>query len=87
MAPKIKAFIFDMDGTITDNMLYHLDVWERIVSEMGGNLKGDLLKKELYGSNELIIKRIFGDNKFSKESTYEWGNIKKRYIDNYIKGK
>ncbi len=73
---KKKAFIFDMDGTMVDNMHYHLPAWEQLVKELGGSLHGDALMKELYGKNELVIERIFGVGKFSVEEAYKQGERK-----------
>jgi beta-phosphoglucomutase len=71
-----KAFIFDMDGTMVDNMHYHLPAWEKLVKELGGNLQGEALMKELYGKNELVIERIFGAGKFAEEEAYKQGERK-----------
>lgn len=71
-----KAFIFDMDGTMVDNMHFHLPAWEQLVKELGGHLQGEALLKELYGKNELVIERIFGAGKFSKEEAYAQGERK-----------
>jgi beta-phosphoglucomutase len=62
----MKALIFDMDGTMVNNMHYHLLAWEQIIRERGGNLSGDALKKEMYGKNEEAIVRIFGEGRFSE---------------------
>lgn len=87
MTEHIKAIILDMDGTITDNMQFHLPVWERVVIEMGGSLQGEDLFKELYGKNEDIINRIFGENKFTLEESVYWGNYKEALYRELYKGK
>jgi HAD superfamily hydrolase (TIGR01509 family) len=84
---KIKGFIFDMDGTLTDNMNFHLPVWERVVAEMGGTLSGEMLLKELYGKNEDIITRIFGADKFTLEEAMYWGEFKEAKYREVYKGK
>lgn len=87
MFKDIKALIFDMDGTLTDNMKFHLPVWERTVIEMGGTLQGEALFKELYGKNEDIINRIFGKGKFTLEESMYWGNYKEALYREIYKGK
>jgi trehalose-6-phosphatase len=32
---SIEAFIFDMDGTLVDNMMYHNKAWLTVLSETG----------------------------------------------------
>jgi beta-phosphoglucomutase family hydrolase len=65
--PKIKAFIFDMDGTMFDNMPYHLQAWEKIMAELGSSLQGQQLFKQLYGKNTEVLERIFGPERFTEE--------------------
>ena len=76
MLKTTKGFIFDMDGTICDNMHLHLPIWERVVLEMGGDLQGEALLKELYGKNEDIVNRIFGKGKFTSAEANKWGDYK-----------
>lgn len=60
-----KAFLFDMDGTMLDNMQYHLQAWQKIVAEAGSGMKGEEIFKQLYGKNTEILTRILGTEKFS----------------------
>lgn len=71
-----KAFIFDLDGTLINNMQVHLPVWEQIVAKYGGHLKGEALLKELYGENEKVLQRIFGDGHFSERELMRIGKEK-----------
>lgn len=73
-----KGVIFDLDGTLIVNMQYHLLAWERLVKEMGGQLSGEELFRELYGKNEEVIVRLFG-NDFSSEKLLELSHLKERY--------
>lgn len=34
IAKPIKAFIFDMDGVLTDTMEYHLQFWQQLAAEL-----------------------------------------------------
>lgn len=87
MLRTIKGFIFDMDGTMCDNMHLHLPIWERIVVEMGGDLQGEELLKELYGKNEDIVNRIFGKEKFTSAEANKWGDYKEALYREIYKGK
>ena len=63
-----KAFIFDLNGTIIDDMGYHAIAWENIVNnKLNGGLTFDQVKAQMYGKNEELLVRIFGNNRFSDE--------------------
>jgi len=66
-----KAFLFDMDGTMMDNMQYHLQAWEKTVTDEGSRLKGDDLFKQLYGKNTEILGRVLSKKKLSIEQLKE----------------
>jgi beta-phosphoglucomutase len=74
-----KAILFDMDGTIINNMGYHLMAWERMVAELGKPLRGPALLAELYGSNKGVVERIFGEGQFSDEKIKWIGDTKEAY--------
>lgn len=74
-----KAILFDMDGTMINNMAYHLKAWERMVEELGGALRGSALLAELYGSNKGVVERIFGQGQFSDEKIQWIGDTKEAY--------
>jgi len=54
-------FIFDMDGTMVDNMMVHHRAWQHILAENGIELDIDEVKKKIHGINEEILEREFGD--------------------------
>ena len=62
-----KAFLFDMDGTMMDNMQYHLKAWEKVIAEEGSALTGKEVSKQLYGKNTEIIARLLSDKKYPLE--------------------
>ena len=61
-----KAFLFDLNGTMVDDMNYHITAWHRIVNELGANLTLEQVKAECYGKNGEVLERIF-PNRFSDE--------------------
>ncbi|MCC6723614.1 MAG: HAD-IA family hydrolase [Saprospiraceae bacterium] len=56
-----KGIIFDMDGTMVDNMMVHHRAWQRKLAELGLDLSIDEVKENIHGINEEILERIFGD--------------------------
>lgn len=63
-----SAFIFDMNGTMINDMHYHELAWYKvIVEELGAPLTQEELKHQLYGKNEELFERVFGAAKFTKE--------------------
>jgi len=54
-----KAFLFDLNGTMIDDMQYHIKAWHRILNELGANLSLERMKGECYGKNDELLERIF----------------------------
>ena len=79
------GFLFDMDGTLLNNMQYHLQAWEKAVGEAGSDLKGEELFKELYGKNKEVLERIFEKDKKPPEELEEIGNKKDGYYREFYK--
>jgi len=61
-----KAFLFDLNGTMIDDMSYHIRAWHRILNELGANLSMERMKEECYGKNHELLERIF-PGRFSEE--------------------
>jgi beta-phosphoglucomutase len=63
-----KAFIFDLNGTMIDDMQYHLKAWYHILNnDLGANLDWETVKSHMYGKNQELLVRIFGANRFTQE--------------------
>jgi beta-phosphoglucomutase len=63
---KPKAFLFDLNGTMIDDMAYHLDAWYDIIAnELGSDLSREQVKQHMYGKNNELLIRIFGADKFT----------------------
>ena len=59
----IKAVIFDMDGVIINNTLYHVRAWEKFAERYNLGLLKEEFKRELLGrSTESILKHLFGQD-------------------------
>jgi beta-phosphoglucomutase len=55
------ALIFDMDGTMVDNMMVHHRAWQQKLAELGLNLTLDEVIATCHGKNDEILERLFGD--------------------------
>jgi beta-phosphoglucomutase len=60
------AFLFDLNGTMVDDMQYHIKAWHTILNELGANLSMQQMKEECYGKNDELLERIF-PGRFSEE--------------------
>lgn len=61
------AFLFDLNGTMIDDMEYHLDVWHDVITkDLGGNLTKEEVRSHMYGKNDEVLIRIFGEEKFKQ---------------------
>ena len=54
-----KAFLFDLNGTIIDDMDYHIAAWYKIFNELGADKSMEETKLECYGKNHEVIERVF----------------------------
>lgn len=61
-----RAFLFDLNGTMIDDMHYHVKAWHRIANELGAGLSYEQVKEECYGKNHELLERIF-PGRFSEE--------------------
>jgi HAD superfamily hydrolase (TIGR01509 family) len=62
------AFLFDMNGTMIDDMKYHEGAWyDILVNRLKADLTREQVKHHIYGKNEEMIERVFGAGRFSKE--------------------
>jgi beta-phosphoglucomutase len=80
-----KAFLFDLNGTMIDDMHYHWDVWfDVITKQLGANLTKDEVRGHMYGTNYEVLTRIFGEGKFTNEEFNKISHAKEvRYQEIY----
>lgn len=68
MLQTAKAFLFDLNGTMIDDMHYHKQVWFDILNdELGANLSWDEVASHMYGKNVELLIRIFGPDHFTMD--------------------
>lgn len=86
MKIKATAFLFDLNGTVIDDMHYHAEAWFNILNnDLGAGLTWEIVKAQMYGKNDELLIRIFGDNHFSQERIKELSVEKeRRYQQAYL---
>lgn len=63
---RYRAFLFDLNGTMIDDMHYHIRAWHDILNSLGANITMERMKAECYGKNDELLERIF-PGRFSME--------------------
>jgi beta-phosphoglucomutase len=75
-----KAFLFDLNGTMIDDMSYHIEAWHRILKDWGFDTSLEQIKQECYGKNQELLERMFPgrfteaektEMSFAKEEQYQ----------------
>jgi beta-phosphoglucomutase len=62
------AFIFDLNGTIIDDMNFHVKAWSQLLNgELNANMDYEAVKAQMYGKNSELLVRVFGDGYFEVE--------------------
>ena len=54
-----KAFLFDLNGTMIDDMNYHIVAWHNILNNLGAGLSMERVQEECYGKNGELLERVF----------------------------
>jgi beta-phosphoglucomutase len=83
---QYKGFIFDMNGTMIDDMAYHEEAWhDVIVNQLKAPLTREQVRLELYGKHDEMFYRIFGESKFTRAEIEEISIRKEqRYRDEFL---
>ena len=64
----MKTFIFDLNGTMINDMTYHTKAWQNLLNnELGGNFTWEEVKPQMYGKNQEVLVRILGPDRFTAE--------------------
>lgn len=75
MLTKYKAFIFDLNGTMVNDMPYHIKAWHEKIIELGGDLTLEEMKHQCYGKNDELLERVF-PGKYTLAERIKIGNEK-----------
>mgnify|MGYP003471751526 FL=1 len=58
-AAPIRAVLFDLDGTLVDNMQYHIAAWIETGRELGAELTAEQVMRDFAGRrNEEILPTV-----------------------------
>lgn len=81
-----KAFLFDLNGTMIDDMGYHQKAWYDILNnDLKAGLSREAVKKEMYGKNSELLVRVFGEGRFTDAEMDRWSMEKeRRYQQAYL---
>ncbi len=83
---KYKALIFDMNGTMINDMSYHQIAWHDVlVNQLKAPLTFEEVKGQIYGKQHEMFRRIFGDGRFTYEEIQKISDDKEaRYRREYL---
>lgn len=86
MATPYKAFIFDLNGTMINDMEFHTRAWQYLLNnDLGGNFTWDEVKAQMYGKNPEVLVRMFGPDRFTMDEMVELSFEKeRRYQKEYL---
>lgn len=81
-----KAFLFDLNGTMVDDMEYHIKAWYGILNEdLKANMSLEAVRSQMYGKNTELFVRVFGKGHFSDNEMEQWSMEKEnRYQKNFL---
>ncbi len=80
-----KAFLFDLNGTMIDDMYYHAKAWNDLLQEdLATTFDWETIRLNMYGKNNEVLLRLFGEGKFSGQEMEKISHDKeKRYQQLY----
>jgi len=71
----MKGIIFDMDGTMVDNMMIHHRAWQKQLASLGLEMSLEEVQEKIHGVNHEILERLFGD-RFTPAERLQIANAK-----------
>jgi len=80
----MKGIIFDMDGTMINNMMIHHRAWQLKLSELGLEMSIEEVKEKIHGVNEEILERIFGNRLTPEERKRHAAEKEAAYRDIFL---
>ena len=81
-----RALIFDLNGTMVNDMEFHIRAWTGLLNnDLNAGLDHEQVKSQMYGKNSEFLVRVFGEQRFSEEEMDFWSMEKeKRYQKEYL---
>jgi beta-phosphoglucomutase len=88
MELKPNAFLFDLNGTMIDDMAYHIKAWQYMLNdELKAGLSYEEVRSQMYGKNNELFVRVFGPGHFTEEQMNTLSFEKeKRYQQAFLPG-
>src|ERR1700674_2936677 len=80
-----RALIFDLNGTMINDMEFHIRAWTQILNEeLKAGMTPEQVKSQMYGKNSELFVRVFGEGRMTNEEMEYWSMGKeKRYQQAY----
>jgi len=75
MFSNAKGFLFDLNGTMVNDMPYHIEAWHKQLVALGSTISLEETKYQCYGKNDELLERVF-PGKYSLEEKILIGNEK-----------
>lgn len=83
--PDIKAFVFDLDGVITDSAEYHYRAWKRLADEFEIPFTRDDNEQLRSVDRRESLRRLLKGKAVSPEQFDEWLKLKNDYFKVFMK--
>jgi HAD superfamily hydrolase (TIGR01509 family) len=83
---KPRAFLFDMNGTMINDMHHHEKAWFDILNDdLNANMTMEQVKGHMYGKNEELFERVFGKDFYSMDDVAAYSLKKEqRYQEDFL---
>ena len=79
MNTNFEAYLFDLNGTIIDDMHFHARAWHHILThDLKANITYDETVLQMYGKNQELLVRVFGEGHFTTAEMDELSMEKER---------
>src|SRR5664279_2138101 len=81
-----SGLIFDLNGTMINDMEFHIRSWTEILNQdLKAGLSAEQVKSQMYGKNSELLVRVFGEGRFTEDEMEFWSIEKeKRYQKAYL---
>ncbi|MBS1669233.1 MAG: HAD family phosphatase [Bacteroidetes bacterium] len=74
-----KAFVFDLNGTMIDDMEFHVRAWHALLNEdLHSQKDWDEVRRNMYGKNKEVFVRILGEGHLTADEMEHWSVEKER---------
>ncbi len=86
MNTKFEAYLFDLNGTIIDDMHFHARAWYDILTnDLKSTITYDETVLQMYGKNQELLERVFGKGHFTQQQMDDFSMEKERRYQSAFK--